>query len=67
LKKSLEHQHAMCKSCGRIIEFESPLITDLVNNLQSENNFFIDKVDICIQGICGECRRKNNQEEGGRK
>jgi Fur family transcriptional regulator, ferric uptake regulator len=66
LKKSMEHQRVMCKLCGKIIEFESPLILDLVQKLQSENNFFIDKVDMCIQGICGECRKENNREEGGK-
>lgn len=67
LKKSMEHQHAMCKSCGKIIEFESPLVTDLVQKVQTENNFYIVKVDMCIQGICGECRKENNVEEGGRR
>ena len=65
LKKSIEHQHAMCKECGKIIEFSSPSINDLVEKLQSENNFFTDKVDMCIQGVCGECRKGNKHEDGG--
>jgi Fur family transcriptional regulator, ferric uptake regulator len=58
LKQSIEHQRAMCKSCGKIIRFESPLITDLMKKLQEEQNFYIEKVDMCIQGFCGECREK---------
>jgi Fur family transcriptional regulator, ferric uptake regulator len=59
IKQSLEHQHIMCKLCGKILEFESPLILQLINKLQDEMSFKVEKVELCIQGICGDCRQKN--------
>jgi Fe2+ or Zn2+ uptake regulation protein len=58
IKQSLEHQHIMCKCCGHVTEFESPLIAQLINKLQDEMSFAVEKVELCIQGTCSECRRK---------
>ena len=63
LKHSPEHQHIMCKLCGNIIEFESPIITDLIHKLQTENDFHIEKGDMCIQGVCGECSQMDIKRE----
>jgi Fe2+ or Zn2+ uptake regulation protein len=59
IKQSPEHQHILCRSCGQLMEFESPLISELINKLQDEKSFIVEKVELCIQGICVECRRKN--------
>jgi Fe2+ or Zn2+ uptake regulation protein len=58
LKKSLDHQHMLCKECGRIFEFESPLILELVEKIRTENGFIIEKVEVCIQGACRDCLQK---------
>jgi Fur family transcriptional regulator, ferric uptake regulator len=58
LKKSFEHQHVICKQCGKVIEFESPLITQMVKYLQTEKRFATERVEVCIQGICIDCQRK---------
>jgi Fe2+ or Zn2+ uptake regulation protein len=59
VKKSLEQQHVICKCCGKIIEFESPLILEMIKNLQADKGFTIDRVEVCVQGTCGECRKNN--------
>jgi Fe2+ or Zn2+ uptake regulation protein len=59
LKQSMEHQHVICRRCGKIIEFESPLIMEMIKKLQDEKGFNIDRVEVCVQGTCGECRQKN--------
>jgi Fe2+ or Zn2+ uptake regulation protein len=59
ITQSMEHQHILCKCCGKVIEFESPLITELIKQLQQEKNFYIEKVELCIQGTCSECLQKN--------
>jgi Fe2+ or Zn2+ uptake regulation protein len=56
VKKSFEHQHILCRQCGEVIEFESPLITEMIKNLQAEQGFYIERVEVCIQGICCECQ-----------
>jgi Fe2+ or Zn2+ uptake regulation protein len=59
LKQPVEHQHIMCRCCGKVVEFESPLITVMIEKLQDEKEFVIEKVEICIQGTCRECRQKH--------
>jgi Fe2+ or Zn2+ uptake regulation protein len=59
IKQSMEHQHFMCRCCGKVVEFESPLISIMIEKLQDEKDFVIEKVELCIQGTCFECRQKN--------
>jgi Fur family ferric uptake transcriptional regulator len=58
LKQSLDHQHMLCKGCGKIFEFKSPLILELVEKIRAENEFIIEKIEVCIQGSCRDCRQK---------
>lgn len=58
VKKSFEHQHIMCRQCGQVIEFESPLIIEMINQLQTEQGFQIERVEVCIQGICRTCHNQ---------
>jgi Fur family transcriptional regulator, peroxide stress response regulator len=59
IKQSMEHQHILCKCCGKVIDFESPLIMEMLKNVQNEKGFCIEKVELCIQGTCKECLQKN--------
>ncbi len=59
LKQSMERQHVICKCCGKVVDFESPLISEIINNVRNEQGFSIERVELCIQGICRECQQKN--------
>jgi Fe2+ or Zn2+ uptake regulation protein len=59
LKQSLDHQHMLCKACGNIFEFESPLITELIKTIQDKEGFIIEKVELCLQGTCSQCQQDN--------
>ncbi len=59
IKQSPEHQHLLCKCCGKLIAVESPLINEFIARLQADNGFTIDRVEVCVQGTCRECRQKN--------
>jgi Fe2+ or Zn2+ uptake regulation protein len=60
ITQSVEHQHAMCRYCGKIVDFESPLIVEMIKVLQEEKDFEIEKVEICIKGACRECRERDS-------
>ncbi|MBN1190287.1 MAG: transcriptional repressor [Dehalococcoidales bacterium] len=62
LKHSSEHQHLKCKCCGRIFGFECPSIAEIVRQIREEKGFIIEKIEICIQGTCLECRKKRGDE-----
>ncbi len=52
------HDHLICKGCGKTIEFSSPEIEKLQNELASEYKFnLIDHHHILI-GMCEDCEKK---------
>jgi len=56
LKEETEHHHLICSGCSRVIEFDSPLVDRLVEQVAREQGFHIDRVHIDLVGLCGECR-----------
>ncbi|MBW2078985.1 MAG: transcriptional repressor [Deltaproteobacteria bacterium] len=57
MKESAEHQHLVCRSCGKVIEFESPLIRRLVEALKHEHGFNLTKIELYMEGYCKECAK----------
>lgn len=60
IKRSAEHQHLVCRSCGKVIDFESPLIGELVDKVQREHDFDITRAELCLEGYCQQCRDKTS-------
>jgi Fur family ferric uptake transcriptional regulator len=58
VKESADHQHLVCRSCGKVIEFESPLLSKLVEKLQSDHEFNLTKIELYVEGYCKQCEKK---------
>jgi len=58
MKRLGEHQHLVCESCGKVIEFESPLIRKLITDVQRKNNFFVTNVELYLEGYCHKCKEE---------
>ena len=58
IKQTLEHQHLVCQGCGKVIEFESPLIRKLVDKVQREHGFNVTKAELYLEGYCEQCKEK---------
>jgi Fur family ferric uptake transcriptional regulator len=58
IKQSPEHQHLVCQGCGKVIEFESPLIRKLVEIVRAEHGFNVTKAELYLEGYCSECEQK---------
>jgi len=58
IKRAPEHQHLVCQGCGRVIEFESPLIRKLLDSVQREYSFNVTKAELCLEGYCEQCKEK---------
>ena len=56
IKRSGEHQHLVCRGCGRVIEFKSNLIRELVAEVQHKNKFRVTKIELYLEGYCHECK-----------
>jgi Fe2+ or Zn2+ uptake regulation protein len=60
IKESTDHQHLVCRSCGKVIEFESGLLGQLVEELRQEHGFSLIKMELYMEGYCQQCSREGN-------
>ena len=58
MKQSPEHQHMICQGCGRVMEFKTPLVQELVDTIQREHDFKVTKAELCLEGYCEKCREE---------
>ena len=50
------HDHMICTECGKIIEFNHPLIEKFQEEVASRNDFTITSHKLDMFGLCSECR-----------
>ncbi len=51
------HDHLICVTCGRIVEFEDPRIEQLQDKVASEHGFSIERHRLELYGFCSNCRQ----------
>lgn len=56
--KKSHHDHFICEKCGLIIEFYSPEIEALQEEIAKKHNFKILRHDLDIYGLCEKCKKK---------
>jgi len=52
------HDHLICLSCSRIIEFKHDMIEELQNQVCKEYGFIPMDHNLSIRGYCRKCRKK---------
>jgi Fe2+ or Zn2+ uptake regulation protein len=62
LRQSPEHQHLVCQGCGKVIDFESPLVQQLVDTIRRGQGFEVTRVELYLEGYCAECDRTTGTE-----
>ncbi|MCO6452569.1 MAG: transcriptional repressor [Caldilineales bacterium] len=60
-----EHYHFTCLSCGAIVEFETPLISRVRNDLKTEHGVDIRHACICFEGVCAACMESKSKQQRG--
>ncbi len=50
------HDHLVCSSCGRTVEFEYPAIEVLQEAVAREHGFVLQRHHLELVGICATCR-----------
>ncbi len=50
------HDHMICTECGKIIEFNHPLIEKFQEEVARQNSFTIISHKLDMFGLCNECR-----------
>ena len=61
LGRSAHHDHLICRTCGRIIEFENPRIERLQNEVARRYRFRVAAHRLEIYGDCSECQKKTKE------
>jgi len=62
IKQSPEHQHLVCQGCGKIIEFQNPLVGKLIKAVRREHGFKVTKAELYLEGYCPECEEKEKTQ-----
>lgn len=53
------HDHLHCTECGELIEFHSPLLDRLRDDVARQHDFLVTGHRLLITGICRKCRAKH--------
>ena len=67
MKESADHQHLVCRSCGKVIEFDSPLLQELIDKVQCDYAFDLIKIEVYLEGYCQECDEEAGNSPGVRQ
>lgn len=52
-----KHSHAICKKCGKVIDFNSDICPELSAELEEKLGFISSECGITVAGICEECNK----------
>jgi Fur family ferric uptake transcriptional regulator len=58
IKKSGEHYHVICRGCGRVTEFKSPIVKQLVEEVQRKSDMTVISAVLSLEGYCAKCNDK---------
>ena len=54
------HHHMVCTECGASVEFFSPEVREIEQEIGRKYRFATTRHTFQIYGVCEECRKKNN-------
>ena len=54
------HHHMICSQCGKIVECHEDVFKPIESILLKKYGFRVDFKHIVMNGLCGECKNKNN-------
>ena len=58
------HYHFTCLECGRVMEFESPLIEQATHELARELDLEVVHTRVHLDGYCPDCKQPPSLPEG---
>lgn len=56
------HDHLICEVCGKVIEFENPVIEKLQEQVARQHKFDINFHRLELYGTCFTCKKKNQNK-----
>lgn len=52
------HDHAICNSCGKLVDLEMPLPEGLREEAAKRSKFQIESIELTLRGLCPGCSGK---------
>jgi Fe2+ or Zn2+ uptake regulation protein len=50
------HYHFTCLRCGKVIEFDTPLLAQVERNLHEQEGVQVTSTQLHVSGYCAQCR-----------
>jgi len=55
-RETKRHDHAICKSCGKMVDFKLPEAAKLMRAAARKSHFKPESVHLTLRGLCADCR-----------
>lgn len=52
------HDHALCTTCGKLVDLDLELSDELMNLAARRSNFEPQSIQLTLKGLCDDCRAK---------
>ena len=55
-RETERHDHALCTSCGKLVDFDLTVTRDLVRRAARQTRFKPETIHLTLRGLCPDCR-----------
>jgi Fe2+ or Zn2+ uptake regulation protein len=55
-RETERHDHAICTSCGKLVDFDLTVTNDLVRAAARKTRFLPESIHLTLRGLCPDCR-----------
>lgn len=59
-KVETDHYHLVCLGCGKVVEFDFPVVGKMKEDMSKQTGFDIVGVEVSMEGYCDCCRHKGD-------
>lgn len=56
-RKLTRHDHAICNSCGKLVDLELTIPDGLIKEAARRSKFEAGSIELTLRGLCPDCRR----------
>jgi Fur family transcriptional regulator, peroxide stress response regulator len=57
-RETERHDHAICNSCGKLVDFDLPQTAELMRAAARKSRFKPESVHLTLRGLCVDCRER---------
>jgi Fe2+ or Zn2+ uptake regulation protein len=55
-RETERHDHAICTSCGKLVDFDLTITNDLVRAAARKTRFLPESIHLTLRGLCADCK-----------